>query len=149
MLPHKKMKQLAPIIKIKKHSLDMESASLFAIRQSKLEVMERMRESQRAYMSSVDQLNLMRSKGMNQEASSLELGIDGFRNRWATLLAEARLLERREKVQLKMVISLETELKTVENLHEKFEESFRKDLSIKDQASMDDFSQNRYFGREK
>jgi len=86
---------------------------------------------------------------MNQQASSLELGIDGFRNRWAALLAEARLLERREKIQLKMVMSLETELKAVENLHEKFEESFRKDLSVKDQASMDDFSQNRFFGRSK
>ncbi|MEI8026003.1 MAG: hypothetical protein WCI18_06625 [Pseudomonadota bacterium] len=149
MLPHRKMKQLAPIIKIKKHSLDLESAELHAIRQSKIEVVERMRQSQKAYMSSVDQLNLMRSKGMNQEALSLELGIDGFRNRWAALLAEARLLERREKVQIKMVMSLETELKTVENLHEKFEEVFRKDLSVKDQASMDDFSQNRFFGRSK
>jgi flagellar biosynthesis chaperone FliJ len=149
MLPHKKMKQLDPIIKIKKHSLDLESAELFSIRQAKQEVIERMRQSQKTYMSSVDQLNLMRSKGMNQQASSLELGIDGFRNRWAALLAEARLLERREKIQLKMVMSLETELKAVENLHEKFEESFRKDLSVKDQASMDDFSQNRFFGRSK
>jgi len=149
MLPHKKMKQLDPIIKIKKHSLDLESAELFSIRKAKQEVIERMRQSQKTYMSSVDQLNLMRSKGMNQQASSLELGIDGFRNRWAALLAEARLLERREKIQLKMVMSLETELKAVENLHEKFEESFRKDLSVKDQASMDDFSQNRFFGRSK
>jgi flagellar biosynthesis chaperone FliJ len=149
MTPFKKMNRMKPILKIRQHNLDRESNQLQAIKLAKMQAIERMRESQAAYMSSVDQLNLMRTKGMNQEASALELGIDSLRNRWASLLSEAKSWEREERIQLQLVKDLEVQMKTVEDLHEKFETNFKIDLSKNDQVSLDEYSQNRFHRRMK
>lgn len=149
MTPYKKMNQMKPILKIRRHNLDKETSQLQVIKTAKLNAIEKMRESQAAYMSSVDQLNLMRTKGMNQEAMALELGIDSLRNRWASFLNEAKSWEREEKIQVQLVKDLEIQMKSVENLHDKFEANFKITLSKNDQVSLDEFSQNRFQRRMK
>jgi flagellar biosynthesis chaperone FliJ len=139
----KKMRKIEPIVKVRQHSLDSEILNLEKLRAAKLQAVTKMRESQRSYMSSVDQLNQLRSQGLNQEANVFELGIDKLRNRWASLLSEAKQLERQEKMQLKIVMDLEIQLRSVENLRDRFEERFHNELSKLDQSQMDEYSQNR------
>lgn len=143
----KKMRKIEPIVKVRKHNLDSEMLVLESLRRAKVEAVTKMRESQKNYMNSVDQLNQLRSRGLNQEANILELGIDKVRNRWASFLSEAKLLERQEKMQLKIVMELEVQLKGVENLRDKFEEKFNQELSKLDQVQLDEYSQNKMANR--
>jgi len=143
----KKMRKIEPIVKVRKHNLDSEMLVLESLRRAKVEAVTKMRESQKNYMNSVDQLNQLRSRGLNQEANILELGIDKVRNRWASFLSEAKLLERQEKMQLKIVMELEVQLKGVENLRDKFEEKFNQELSKLDQVQLDEYSQNKMVNR--
>ena len=143
----KKMRKIEPNVKVRKHNLDSEMLVLESLRRAKVEAVTKMRESQKNYMNSVDQLNQLRSRGLNQEANILELGIDKVRNRWASFLSEAKLLERQEKMQLKIVMELEVQLKGVENLRDKFEEKFNQELSKLDQVQLDEYSQNKMANR--
>lgn len=140
-----KIKKLNSVIKVRERELNLTRGELVKIQQQKIYMMGELNKSQQKYMNSVDTLNKLRMMQASEaETLAIESSIEYVRNNWATQLTEVRKLERQEKTQAIIVQELESKLRAVESINEKYEHEFKKERAKKEQDALDEFVIGRY-----
>ena len=144
----RKMKRVQPLIKLRKSRVDEETAVLIQIREEKQKAVKDLRESQQKYMRGVEELNRVRASQDRTNLTTLEEALDAVKIHWYRLFKKVQEVETKEKVQVSQLIVAERDLKSVENLEEKYSEKFKKDLLKTEQKALDEFSVRRHAGRD-
>ena len=144
----RKMKRVQPILKLRKSKVDEETAMLLAIRAEKQKVVKEMRESQQKYMKGVEDLNRVRSSQDRANLATLEAALDAVKVHWYTLFKRVQEVENKEKMQVNQLIAAEKGLKSIENLEDKYEKAFQKDMAKAEQKSLDELAVRRHGQRD-
>jgi flagellar export protein FliJ len=144
----RKMKRVQPILKLRKSKVDEETAMLLAIRAEKQKVVKEMRESQQKYMKGVEDLNRVRSSQDRANLATLEAALDAVKVHWYTLFKRVQEVENKEKMQVNQLIAAEKDLKSIENLEDKYEKAFQKDMAKAEQKSLDELAVRRHGQRD-
>jgi flagellar export protein FliJ len=143
----RKIKRVQPIIKIKQTRVDTEAAMLARINKEKVEAVQAMRESQRQYMSGVDELNRIRTSSSRENIEVIESGLDHVKAKWYRLYKSVQDLENRERAQIACLNVAERELKAIERLRERYELDFRKEISRSEQKMLDEIALRQFQGQ--
>jgi flagellar export protein FliJ len=144
----RKMKRVQPILKLKKSKVDEETSMLLAIRAEKQKVVREMRESQQKYMKGVEDLNRVRASEDRSNLATLEAALDAVKIHWYTLFKRVQEVENKEKAQVNQLIAAEKDLKSIENLEEKYNKAFQKDMAKAEQKSLDELAVRRHGQRD-
>ena len=144
----RKMKRVQPILKLRKSKVDEETSVLLAIRAEKQKVVKEMRESQQKYMKGVEDLNRVRASQDRSNLATLEAALDAVKIHWYTLFKRVQEVENKEKAQVNQLITAEQELKSIENLGEKYNKAFQKDMAKIEQKSLDELAVRRHGQRD-
>ena len=143
----RKIKRVQPIIKIKQTRVDTEAAMLASINREKVEAVQAMRESQRQYMTGVDELNRIRTSSSRDNIETIENGLDHVKAKWYRLYKNVQELENKERAQIARLNVAERELKAIERLRERYELDFRKELSRSEQKMLDEIALRQFQGQ--
>ena len=122
----RKMKRVQPLIKLRKSRVDEETAALMQIREEKQKAVKDLRESQQKYMRGVEELNRVRASQDRANLTTLEEALDAVKIHWYRLFKKVQEVENKEKVQVSQLIVAERDLKSVENLEEKYSDKFKR-----------------------
>lgn len=144
----RKMKRVQPILKLKKSKVDEETSMLLAIRAEKQKAVKEMRESQQKYMKGVEDLNRVRASEDRSNLATLEAALDAVKIHWYTLFKRVQEVENKEKAQVNQLIAAEKDLKSIENLEEKYNKAFQKDMAKAEQKSLDELAVRRHGQRD-
>lgn len=144
----RKMKRVQPILRLRKSKVDEETSVLLAIRAEKQKVVKEMRESQQKYMKGVEDLNRVRASQDRSNLATLEAALDAVKIHWYTLFKRVQEVENKEKAQVNQLITAEQELKSIENLEDKYNKAFQKDMAKVEQKSLDELAVRRHGQRD-
>ena len=140
----RKIKRVQPIIRMKQQKVDEEAQVLEAIRLKKREVVQSMKDSQRQYMEGINQLNQVRKSPTRPNLETLESAVDHVKRRWQKLFVDVQEIERQEKQQIAQLLTAERELKSVEKLKERYEETERQEAQKSEQRTLDEVALRRF-----
>lgn len=143
----RKIKRVQPLLKLKKSKVDEETAALLSIRTEKQKVVKEMRESQQKYMKGVEDLNRARTSVDRANLATLEEALDAVKLHWYSLFKRVQEVENKEKEQVNQLITAERDLKSVENLEDKYTQQFQKDMLKSEQKALDELAIRRSSGR--
>jgi flagellar export protein FliJ len=141
---YRKMKRVKPLLRIRQSKVTEEMSKLNEIRAEKQKVVREMRESQHKYMKGVEDLNRVRSSTDRSNLETLEEALDAVKVHWYQLFKKVQQVEALEKSQVEELLSAEKNLKSVENLQEKYTEQFQKDLLKGEQKALDEVALRRH-----
>ena len=145
----RKIKRIEPIIKIKKDRVDMEASVLAAINRQKVEAVQAMRDSQRKYMSGVDELNRVRTSVARENIEALEAGLDHIKSQWYKLYKSVQELENKERAQIARLQVAERELQAIARLRERYEFDFKKEIGRSEQKMLDEIAIRQFHMQQK
>lgn len=121
---------------------------LLAVRAEKQKAVKEMRESQQKYMKGVEDLNRVRSSQDRANLATLEAALDAVKVHWYTLFKKVQEVENKEKMQVNLLIAAEKDLKSIENLEEKYQKAFQKDMAKAEQKALDELAVRRHGQRD-
>lgn len=137
---YKKIKQLSPLITVRKTQYDRELAILGAIRAAKQNAMNEMNLHQSKYLAGITDLNSVRSSEERKNLETLEIGIDYLKNKWMEHYRKIQEIEQQEAMQTETVQQAAKQLKIVEKLVEKHQFELRAHITKKEQENLDENS---------
>ena len=143
----RKIKRVQPIIKIKQTCVDTEAAMLARINKEQGEAVQALRDSQRQYMTGVDELNRIRTSSSRDNIETIENGLDHVKAKWYRLYKNVQDLENKERAQIARLNVAERELKAIERLRERYEMDFRKEISRSEQKMLDEIALRQFQGQ--
>lgn len=123
-----KIKQMKPLITIRKAKLDQETILLNSIRKEKADALELLQKNQTSYMQGVERLNKERTRGNLVTLPTLERGLDRVKDLWYQSLTTVRSIEERERQQLVQVVDARKNLKSMETLEETYQTQLSAEL---------------------
>ena len=123
-----KIKQMKPLITIRKAKLDQETILLNSIRKEKADALELLQKNQTSYMQGVERLNKERTRGNLVTLPTLGRGLDRVKDLWYQSLTTVRSIEERERQQLVQVVDARKNLKSMETLEETYQTQLSAEL---------------------
>lgn len=146
----KRHAKLDPVLKIRERELMVSKTDLGNTERELAQMESQLSHFQQTYMKSVDEINRLRSNGEDHGSLvAVESSIEFTRNKWAVCLHEIKKLERRKRLQQKIVLDLEFKVKAVTKLREKYEKGFQQKRAADEQGQIDLYSMSRRHFEEK
>lgn len=136
-----KVKRVQPLVRFKKAKFEEEAAVLTAIREERLQLVRSLKDNQKRYMEGVEELNNRRMAKDRTALATFEAALDRTKNEWHRLAKKVQEVEAQEKAQVEATLVAERELRALERLQERYQETFRKELSTAEQKMLDERSQ--------
>jgi|LauGreDrversion4_2_1035121.scaffolds.fasta_scaffold34794_2 flagellar export protein FliJ len=145
----KKIKRVQPIIKMKQTRVDNEAAILAEINKAKVQAVAAMRDSQRQYMTGVDELNRIRTSSKRDNIDTIESGLDHVKAQWYAFYRKVQELENKERAQIARLNEAERELKAIERLQERYTMDFKKEVGKAEQKMLDEIALRQFVSQSK
>ena len=139
-----KLKKVAPLMRAREAQLNMQAQKLQEIRNSKMQAIEDLRQSQKDYVAAVDTVNSQRQSSDRSMLLTLESSIDLLKSRFYQALKRVRECENQERMQLAAVVAAETNKKSAEELETRYSNLLVQETNRKEQAALDEFSLRRH-----
>jgi flagellar biosynthesis chaperone FliJ len=140
----KKARRLNPVIEERQAKFDMESERLAILRQKRIQTVAAMRAKQTEYMNGVGRLNDERGTTNRLMLEALEIGLDTVKNHWMKLYQAVMDIEKHEKLQLDIMGRAHRELEAIKTLQAKYQVEISKEMSRREQKSLDEFSLGKF-----
>ncbi len=144
----RKIKRVEPVINTKQSRVNLEATVLNEIKSEKVEIVQAMKAFQRKYMEGVEKLNSERESSSRNMLGSLESSLDYVKGKWYKLYRDVQEIERKERAQMSILLDAQLELKSVEKLRGKYEETLRQEIKISDQKVQDENAIRRFSNAE-
>ena len=139
-----KRKRVEPLIRIRQHQLDMESAELVAIRHEKMAALQCLREQQEQYVNGVQEVNRLRQSNDPGPLSEVERGLDMVKNKCYEILKQIRVCEQKERAQLELLYLARRNVKSMETLKDRYGEQIKELATRNEQKLIDEFAVNKF-----
>lgn len=135
-----KIKKISSLIKIRKITYMNEVSLLNKIREEKNLLFQTMKISQQKYLQGVDELNKIRTSRTRTNIDNFESSVDYLKVMWFSNYKKFKESEQKELIQINKLLEAEKNLKVLENISDKFQNSLKDELNRHEQKRSDEFT---------
>ena len=139
-----KIRKMEPICRARKVQLDLKTAELVKIRGQKAVKLDELSLNQQAYINGVHRLNEERQSSDHRMLSALEHSIDHVKSLWHKCLGELRQIEEQERLQLRQILVVQSEMKAAETLIERYQHQQQGLMKKREQKSSDEHALRKF-----